>query len=91
MLLTPSEASTFNVAWRENLRKNFKKNDLKNLEKPQHFRLSSPKIPKPLMLQQHALGMLVISNLLFFNIDRKAGAFSRLGTKSSITPLFGQI
>jgi hypothetical protein len=67
MLLPPSEASTFNVCLaRKPAEKNFKKNDLKNLEKPQHFRVSSPKIPKTLMLQRHALGMLVISNLLFF-------------------------
>jgi hypothetical protein len=67
MVLTPSEASTFtfNLA-RIRAGKNFKKNELKNLEKPQHFRLSSPKIQKTLMLQQHALGMLVLSNLLFF-------------------------
>jgi hypothetical protein len=56
--------STF--ARRELAEKNFKKNDLKNLVKPQHFRLSSPKIPKTLLLQEHAPGMSVISNLLFF-------------------------
>jgi hypothetical protein len=60
MLLTPSELSTFaHLPGRENLRnKDFKKNDLKP-RKPQHFRLSSPKVPKLIMLQQHALGVLL--------------------------------
>jgi len=66
MLLTPLKHPRLTLPGAKACGKNFKKNDLKTLEKPQHFRLSSPKIPKPLMLQQHALGMLVISNLLFF-------------------------
>jgi hypothetical protein len=36
-------------------------------QKPQHFRLSSPKTSKLLTSQQHPLGMLVTSKLLFFN------------------------
>jgi hypothetical protein len=37
--------------------KKSKKSDLKTLEKPQHFRLSSPKMPKPIRMQQHPLGI----------------------------------
>jgi len=52
MLLTLLKLPRLTFAWREKpAEKNFKKNDLKNVEKPQHFRVSSPKIPKTLMLQ----------------------------------------
>jgi hypothetical protein len=47
-------------------KKKMKKSDPENLEKPQYFRLSSPKMPKPLRMQQHPLGILVSSNLLLF-------------------------
>jgi hypothetical protein len=51
---------------RKNPQKKMKKSDPENLEKPQYFRLSSPKMPKPIRMQQHPLGILVSSNLLLF-------------------------
>jgi hypothetical protein len=44
----------------------------KHLEKPQHFRMSSPKTTQPFAVQQHPRGMLVRSNLLSLKQIEKA-------------------
>jgi hypothetical protein len=66
-----------------------------DLEKRQHFRMSSPKTTQPITRQQHPRGILVRSNLLSLKqIEKSPGnhrAFSFGGNKWSTTPLFGHI